>query len=143
MGAEAGWRTSADGSTVLLFPAALFIVLGLGLATVDAAVAFLAQRHLGGVAEAVATEVVAGLDVAAFHHDGALALDVDRAAGRIGDVLEAADADPLTVGLGCEDPVVSGTRVTVRCTAEPSTRLLPTTGRRQLTASRTVAGVVG
>ena len=128
-----------------MFPAALLILLALGVTAMDSAVTFLAQRELSGVSEAVASEVVAAVDVHRFlAGDGEIALDAELASGRISSLVRRAAEDPLFDDLGCDLPLVDGLEVTVTCDARLvggfAPRWSPT---RRLRATTTVAGVVG
>ncbi|MEM9606129.1 MAG: hypothetical protein AAGA99_01830 [Actinomycetota bacterium] len=67
--------TDDRGSAVLLVPAAVLIVLGLAMLTVDGSRALLAQRRAAAAATAVANDLAAlGVDRAGFQLDGELRL---------------------------------------------------------------------
>jgi Flp pilus assembly protein TadG len=66
----------ADGSALLLFPAAVLVMMVLGAITVDFSIAFLGERELAGATAAAANDVAArALDNRQFYQDGVLALD--------------------------------------------------------------------
>lgn len=141
-----GDTTNESASAVLLFPAALLVLLALGLTVIDSAVAFMAQRQLFAVSEAVANEVVAAVDVDRFlAGDGEVALDPDAADERIAALVRGAGDDPLFNDVGCAAPIVHGLEVTVSCTARLRGRLTPgwsPAARSDVSATTTVAGVV-
>jgi hypothetical protein len=127
---------------VLLFPAALLVLLALGITAIDSAVTFLAQRELSRVSEAVATEVVAAVDVHRFlAGDGEIALDAELANGRIASIVRRAANDPLFADVACPAPRVDGLEVTVTCGARLADRFGPRwTPSRGLEATTTVIG---
>lgn len=55
------------GNTLVLFPVAILLVLGLGALAIDSAVIYLAERRLGDLAAAAATDAVGGLDLDTFY----------------------------------------------------------------------------
>lgn len=128
---------------MLLFPAVLLILLGLGLVTIDAATVFTAQRTLFGVSELVADEVVAGIDVDRFlAGDGELVLDPARSRSRVEAVIGVAAEDVLLEDLACRVDRIVGLEVTVTCTARAGRQLAPTSGDRVVSATTTVRGVL-
>ncbi|QXC62402.1 hypothetical protein KSP35_06270 [Aquihabitans sp. G128] len=67
------------GSVLMLFPAAVLIVMLLGAIAVDRAVIFGAQRELVATAQAAASDAAAaGIDVAAVRAGGSLRYDPAR-----------------------------------------------------------------
>ncbi|MBK9181086.1 MAG: hypothetical protein IPM45_16275 [Acidimicrobiales bacterium] len=101
------------GSALLLFPAAVAVVLVLSAIAVDLSIALLGQRELAAAAAAAANDAVAaGLDEAAFRSTGEYRLDparVDAAVRSSIDGQRPGLPDRLEVGV-----VVRGDRVTVR-----------------------------
>ena len=68
------------GSTLMLMPAAVLVVLLLGAIALDFAAVFLAERELANVAAAAANDAATqALDREAFYSDGTVRLDPDRA----------------------------------------------------------------
>jgi Flp pilus assembly protein TadG len=66
------------GSTLLLFPAALLIMVALAAITVDSAIAFLAQRELANATAAAANDAATrGLSDEAFYERDSLELSSD------------------------------------------------------------------
>ena len=59
------WRQE-HGNTLLLFPTAILIILGMGAVALDSATVFLGQRRLVDIAAAVANDAIAAVDVDAF-----------------------------------------------------------------------------
>ena len=111
-------RADQRGNTLVLFPAAILIVLGLGALAVDSAVLFLAQRSLADVAATVANDSVAAVSTDAFYDPSgsSIELDEDRAELRARQVVEGAASDRSLEGVTCE-VVVSGLRADVACQA--------------------------
>ncbi len=73
-------RRRERGSALLLFPAAVAVVLVLAAIAVDLSIAFLGERALTVAAAAAANDAVAaGLDEAAFRSTGTYRLDPVRA----------------------------------------------------------------
>lgn len=130
---------------MLLFPAALLVLLALGLTVMQSAVTFLAQRELSVVSEAVATRVVAAVDVHRFlAGDGEIALDVDLASDGIDSIVRRAEQDPLFADVICAPPRVDGLEVTVSCGARLADHFGPRwTFSRRLDATATVVGEIG
>lgn len=81
------------GSVMMLFPAAVMIVLLMGALVVDSAIVYLAQRHAHGLALDAANDAAgAGLDGTAFR-DGEIVVDADRVRAIAVDSIQAARAD--------------------------------------------------
>lgn len=110
------------GSTLLLFPAALLIMIALAAMTVDSAIAFLAQRELvnatGAAANDAATEA---LSDSSFYERNQVALSElgveDVAVARVHALLDLARHHDLTVRAEAIPPVAVGCAWTVRVTA--------------------------
>ncbi len=124
-GPPTGTRRGQGGSVLLLLPAAVLAVLVMAAITVDAAVAFLAQREVANAAAAAANDAATlGLSQAEFYGGGQVALDAGAVqavavaevraaldAGRHRDLTVTADVVPPT-GPGCP------WSVTVRASSE-------------------------
>jgi hypothetical protein len=70
------------GNTLVLFPAAVLIVLGLGGLALDSATIFLGQRRLADLAAALANDAVAAVDQETFLGVGDLTLAQERISAR-------------------------------------------------------------
>lgn len=138
-----GLSQGQAGNTLVLFPVALLIVLGLGAAAIDGATLFLGQRRLTDLATAVANDAVAGIDLAAFYlGDGELRLDPARVRRRADGLVAATDTDRGLVGPRC-DVEVAGTRARVVCEAHVRPILAPLWAigeRHRITATETAEG---
>ncbi len=75
--------SAQDGNTLVLFPAAMLILLALVALSLDAAVAHLAQRRLADLAASVANDATTAMDLDAYYGRGDLTLDASRAAARM------------------------------------------------------------
>lgn len=79
------WPSQA-GNTLILFPAAVLLLFGLGAVALDTATVFLGQRRLVDIASSVANDAIAAVDVDAFFaqsRDSAVVpLDRSRAEAR-------------------------------------------------------------
>lgn len=125
-------RREEVGNTLVLFPAAVLIVLGLGALALDSATVFLGQRRLVDVAAAIANDALAAVDPDAFFGQapGAVQVPIDplRAEQRLGAIVAAQVPDRSLEDLGCAfEALDSGppTRVVVRCTATVRPILAP------------------
>jgi len=73
-------RERERGSSLMLMPAAVLVVLLLASIAFDSAVVFLAERELANVAAAAANDAATqALDRSAFYADGTIRLDPERA----------------------------------------------------------------
>lgn len=72
-----------DGNTLLLFPAALLVVLALAALALDAATIYLGQRRLADLAAAAANDAIASLDLDAYYRDAAVDIDPEGAGNRL------------------------------------------------------------
>ncbi len=122
----------AAGNTLVLFPAAVLIVLGLGAVALDTATVFLGQRRLVDVASAVANDAIAAVDVDAFFaQDGPVAavpLDRGRAERRRDQIVARQSLDRSLSQLTCTiDALATGppARAEVTCTATVRPILAP------------------
>lgn len=125
-------RRCDAGNTLVLFPAAVLIVLGLGALALDSATVFLGQRRLVDIAAAVANDALAAVDPDAFfdQEPGAVQVPIDpwRAEQRLDAVVAAQVPDRSLSDLGCAfESIEPGppTRVAVRCTATVRPILAP------------------
>jgi Flp pilus assembly protein TadG len=143
-----GWRrfTSQAGNTLLLFPAALLVLLALGGLAVDAATLFLSQRRMVDLAAATANDAVAGIELAAFYEDDAIVVDLDRASVRSQQLRTYLEEDWSLSGIDCTVTTnVERDRATAVCRAEVRPIFAPVWGdgrtTREVTATETVRGV--
>lgn len=114
------------GSTLLLFPAALLIMVALAAMTVDSAIAFMAQRELMNATAAAANDAATeALSDAAFYRDNVIRLSAAAveaiAVARVSALVDQVRHRNLTVtavalppGAGCTWTV----RVTASSTVE-------------------------
>jgi hypothetical protein len=99
--ADRGRRTrpssrADDGSVLLLFPAAVLIVLVLGSLAVDTAIVHLRQRQLVDAASAAASDAAAqAVDLAHYRRTGEIRLDPERAREVVWASLVGHDVVPL------------------------------------------------
>jgi hypothetical protein len=113
------------GTTLVLFPAAVLIVLGLGALALDSATVFLGQQRLADLAAAIANDAVAGIDVGSFYDpEQAMRLDDRRAAVRRVQQVESRPQDRALEAVRCEVTTVE-LDVRVTCTAEVRPILAP------------------
>lgn len=112
-----GPRMRDRGSVLMLYPAAVVIILLLGAIVVDSAIVYLAQRQAHNVALDAANDAAgAGLDAGAFRQ-GAVQIDPDRARAYAVETVLAAGAesvDLIDVIVGSDGEVT----VTVRYRVE-------------------------
>ena len=120
------------GNTLVLFPAAVLIVLGLGAVALDTATVFLGQRRLVDVASAVANDAIAAVDVDAFFaQDGEVAavpLDRARAERRRDQLVARQSLDRSLSQVTCTIEVLATgppARAEVSCTATVRPILAP------------------
>ncbi|MGM0617080.1 MAG: hypothetical protein ACQEUI_02945 [Actinomycetota bacterium] len=125
------WRERA-GNTLVLFPAAMLIVFGLGAVALDTATVFLGQRRLVDVASAVANDAIAAVDVDAFFAQDAEAaavpLDRARAERRRDQIVARQSQDRSLSQLACVIEVLAAgppARAEVVCTATVRPILAP------------------
>jgi Flp pilus assembly protein TadG len=110
------------GSTLLLFPAALLIMVALAAITVDSAIAFLAQRQLANATAAAANDAATGaLSDRAFYEDDRIELTPSAvealAVDRVYALVDPARHHALTVTAEAVAPVSAGCSWTVRVVA--------------------------
>lgn len=132
-----------SGNTLVLFPAAVLIVFGLGALAIDAATIFLGQRRLADLAASVANDAVAAIDLAAFYQGQEdLRIDPVRASTRAEQLRSGVTQDRSLEEVACALEV-DGQAVTVRCTGRARPILAPfwpVGATRDLTASETATG---
>ncbi|MGY6500319.1 MAG: pilus assembly protein TadG-related protein [Acidimicrobiales bacterium] len=133
------------GSVLLLFPAALLVVLTLGAIAVDAGVVFLHQRELAAAAGAAANDAITlGLDPEALRSDGQLIIDPARAESAVVASLARRGVLPHLA----HPPVVAveADRVTVTLTMHADyviARALPGVGPGRVVSASVTARAVG
>jgi len=120
--ARAPDRAQQRGSALLLFPAAVLIVIVLSAITVDASIAFLAQRELANATAAAANDAATeALDGRAFYRGDRIELDpsaveavaIDRVRGAIDETRHR----DLEVRATARPPARAGCPWTVRVSA--------------------------
>jgi Flp pilus assembly protein TadG len=110
------------GSVLLLFPAAVLVVLVLAAVTVDSSIAFLAQRELANATAAAANDAATrALDTQAFYRDDRIELDpavVEEVAGeRVRRAIDQSRHRSLAVQVTANPPIGAGCPWTVRVSA--------------------------
>ena len=136
----AGRRSEGErGSTLLLFPAALLIMIALAAITVDSAIAFLAQRELMNATAAAANDAATeALSDRSFYEENLVKLsqaDVESVAlARIHALIDRTRHHELAVRADAVGPVAAGCAWTVTVTASSRVdalfgRALPGTGQ--------------
>ena len=115
-------RERERGSTLLLFPAALLVMVALAAMTVDSAIAFMAQRQLLNATAAAANDAATGaLSDATFYRDNRIELSpgvVEAiAVGRVFQLVDTARHRGLAVSAEAVPPVAAGCAWTVRVSA--------------------------
>jgi hypothetical protein len=132
------------GSTLLLFPAAILIVLGLGGMAIDAATLFLGQRRMVDLAAAVANDAVAGLHEATFYGAAVVEVDPVRAATRRDQLVASVEESWSLAGVGCT-LAIAADAATATCVAEVRPLLAPLWGDgrrvRTVVGTETARGV--
>jgi hypothetical protein len=109
-------RSDEAGSTLLLFPAAILVLLALGGIAVDSATLFLSQRRMADLAAAVAHDAIAGLEEASFYGEGVVRVDPRRASLRRDQLIAHLEQDWSLSDVSCTLSV-SGDRATADCAA--------------------------
>ena len=110
------------GSTLLLFPAALLIMLALAAVTVDSAIAFMAQRELVNATAAAANDAATeALSDRAFYEGDRIELSPSAvesvAVDRVFQLVNASRHFGLTVTAEASQPAGAGCSWTVRVSA--------------------------
>ena len=135
------------GNTLVLFPAAILIVLGLGALAVDSAVLFLGQRRLADVAASVASDAVAAISTSAYYDPSGSSIELDpvRASRRAQQVVATISSDRSLEDVSC-DVTVRGLRAEVVCEATVRPLLAPMWpglgATQRITAHDSAQGVV-
>ena len=120
---RASWRDEA-GNTLVLVPAALLILLGLGALALDRATIYLGQRRLSDLAAATANDAVGGLDLAAFYAEGRTELDDALGTRRAQVVADRMGEDRSFESVICEVSV-TGLQARADCRAQVRPILAP------------------
>ena len=110
------------GSTLLLFPAALLIMVALAAMTVDSAIAFLAQRQLVNATAAAANDAATeALSDSSFYEDNRVELSSSAveaiAVDRVFQLVDATRHHGLSVTAEAVPPPAAGCAWTVRVMA--------------------------
>lgn len=117
-----------DGSTLVLYPFAVLVVLGLGGLALDTALFFQAHRESVDVAAGLASDIAAVVDEAAFATTGEVRIDTERA--RL--LVDLANTDLVAhrYDLACDAAVRVDAPdvVDVACTGRAEPVLLPVAG---------------
>jgi Flp pilus assembly protein TadG len=126
------WCRERAGNTLVLFPAAVLLVFGLGAVALDTATVFLGQRRLVDVASSVANDAIAAVDVDAFFTQdtstAAVPLDRARAEARRDQIVARQSPDRSLSQVSCTiDVLATGppARAEVTCTATVRPILAP------------------
>jgi Flp pilus assembly protein TadG len=111
-----------DGSTLLLFPAALLIMVALAAMTVDSAIAFLAQRELVNATSAAANDAATeALSDRSFYEGNRIELSSSAveavAVERVRQLVDQARHHGLSVSAEAVPPAGAGCAWTVRVQA--------------------------
>lgn len=109
-------RSDEAGSTLLLFPAAILVLLALGGMAVDGATLFLSQRRMADLAAAVAHDAIAGIEEASFYGSGTIRVDPQRASLRRDQLIAHLEEDWSLSDVACSLSV-SGDQATADCAA--------------------------
>ncbi len=130
------------GSTLLLFPAAVLIVVALAAMTVDSAIAFMAQRELMNATAAAANDAATeALSDRSFYEDNRIELSAAAveaiAVDRVFAVVDTARHHGLAVSAEAVPPAGTGCAWTVRVAA--SSRVDELFGKALPGSSGTVA----
>ena len=122
--------SSEDGSTLVLYPFAVLIVVALGGLALDFALYFQAHRESVDAAAGLAGDIAGIVDEAAFatSSTGLVQIDVDRARTLV--ELVNRDLADHPYGLSCRAAVraTAPDTVDVECTGRASAILLPAAG---------------
>lgn len=106
-----------DGSALLLFPAAVLIVIMLASLCVDATLTFLGQREIANAAEAAANDAASAINRGTYYDNSVYDLD-GRALERIGTEAIAARVDDKVRNLEVRIIRTDATHVRVEVTAD-------------------------
>lgn len=111
------WRTEEDGNTLLLFPAAILVMLVLAALAIDSALMWTAQREAATLADGVARAATGAVDEARLFDDGEYVIQLDRANAAAQGVL--ASRPDHAIALRCGAPRLGPTpdSVEIDCSA--------------------------
>lgn len=125
---DGGWRPwlrDEAGNTLVLLPAAVLILLGLGAMALDAATIYLGQRRVADLAAATAVDAVGGLQLASFYDEGREPeLDPSLGMRRAQVIREQMGQDRGFEAVSCE-VTVDGLTAEAACTAQVRPILAP------------------
>lgn len=107
------------GSALLLFPAAVLIVIMLASLCVDASLTFLAQREIANAAEAAANDAASALNRSVYYDEAGYSLE-GSALQRVGTEAIAARVDDKVRNLNVRFIRTDATHVRVEITADVS-----------------------
>lgn len=111
---------------MILFPAAILILFGLGALAMESANLFLGTRRLTDLASAVANDAVGALQEDAFYESGATRLDLPAATSReqalVGIQTGTQDRSFEAVGCAITETTVVGGPLTVEVVCEATVR---------------------
>jgi uncharacterized membrane protein len=113
-----------DGSTLILMPAAVLVLLALAAIAVDSAAIYLGQRRVADLAAGLANDAVAAVTEAAFYEEGEVRVQASRAAARQQQLLAGLTEDGAFRDVRC-DVQPAGDAATASCVA----RVEPIFGR--------------
>jgi Flp pilus assembly protein TadG len=136
-----------SGNTLVLFPAAVLILLGLGAIALDSATLFLGQRRLSDLAASVANDAIAGVDLDAFYDESTdtATLAQQRGDARAQQLTSSQSQDRAFEAVSCSVQVADGVaEATATCTGQVRPILAPFWGAdatRSLEATETAIGV--
>lgn len=120
---------SESGSILLLFPAAVLIVMVLAAITVDTSLAFLGQRDLAQATSAAANDAATeGLSPGSFYRENDIDLDVERvqavAVARVTQIVDSTRHGGLQVTVDVVAPAAPGCAPRVRVSASSTVSYL-------------------
>lgn len=135
------------GNTLILFPVAVLILLGLGAVALDSATVFLGQRRLSDLAASIANDAISGVDLPAFYDEASdtTRLDQGRASARAFQLSSSQAQDRSFESVNCTVEVAGDAAEAVAtCTGNVRPILAPfwdIGATRSLRASETAIGV--
>jgi hypothetical protein len=108
---------SEAGNTLLLFPAAVLVLVVLGALAVDLGVAHLAQRDLANLSAGVANDIAGALEEEGFYVEGEARIDPERAARILAAAVAAHPGEAVTI-TDADWELLGGAEVIVRLEGE-------------------------
>ncbi len=120
--------SSEDGSTLVLYPVAVLIVLGLGGLALDFALYFQAHRESVDAAAGLASDIAAIVDEAAFATTGVVRIDTARAAVVVDLANQDLAAHPYDLSCAAAVRPTAPDVVDVECSGRAEAILLPAAG---------------